>query len=176
VSIQLKPGVTHADDGDLRVQFFKRHGGGNFADIHLTQYGGAFISLDSAADCDRLIKAAILAKSLLLGETSEPVTDPLAPLRDAPHFGEGLPVLDDDGGDGDEEAPERTATPAEHADTAERIERAAAGMPNVVAVAGEAGARAIAGAQAFAASLAAPVPPINPAYVNTGLPKPGAQA
>jgi hypothetical protein len=110
VTIQLKSPSAYADDGELAVQFYTRPDGPPFADIRFARFGGALLTLNSPADCDRLIKAAALAKSMLLGEASEPVTDPLAPLRDAPHFGE---------------APERTATPAEHADTAARIERAA---------------------------------------------------
>ena len=73
------------DDGDLDVRIF----------------------LGTPAMCDELIKAAVLAKSMLLGETSEP-----------------LPVLAEPPVSAQWAAPERTATPAEHADTAARIERA----------------------------------------------------
>jgi hypothetical protein len=100
----------------------------------------------------------------------------------------GLPVLDDDGGDGDDEPePERTATPAEHADTAERIERARTSVARPVPGTGalhsrtfgdlDGGDDADTAAGALQADIdAAVAAPINPAYVNTGLPKPGTQA
>jgi hypothetical protein len=98
--------------------------------------GGIRFYLDNG-DADVLIKVFCQAKDMLHAHQHAAVmTDPLAPLRDAPHFGDGLPVLDDDGGDGDDEPePERTATPAEHADTAERIERAAEAR-EIIAAAG----------------------------------------
>ncbi len=47
----------------------------------MADFGSAVIYLQSTADADALIRAAVTAKDLLLGETSEPVVhDPAADL------------------------------------------------------------------------------------------------
>ena len=63
--------------------------GGSFAVI---EFGDAAVYVETAAECDEIIKAAALAKSLLLGETSEP-----SPGLDATLSPPGAPARDTDG-------------------------------------------------------------------------------
>jgi hypothetical protein len=46
----------------------------NSGGFTVLSFGTADVFAHTAADCDELIKAGVLAKSMLLGETSEPVT------------------------------------------------------------------------------------------------------
>jgi hypothetical protein len=101
--------------------------------------GGIRFYLDNG-DADTLIKVFCQAKDMLHAHRhAAAMTDPLAPLRDREHYVPAEPVegrvLDEADVDGmrikavlgvgpDPGRPERTATPAEHADTAARIERA----------------------------------------------------
>jgi hypothetical protein len=92
---------------------------GQFATIDLDDGSlSVRIFLGTPALCDDLIKAVIEAKSMLLGETSEPV-----PLPDRGRY-DAKSVAEVDEGVQPAEDLYRTATPAEHADTAARIERA----------------------------------------------------
>lgn len=126
MTIQLKPPTSHAEDGELGIEFYTRPDGPPFADIRFAKFGGALITLGSPADCDRLIRAAIAAKSRFLGETSGPLPVLAEPPTSAQWEAKaeqeasgligGFPTIAD--------RPERTATPAEHADTAARIDRA----------------------------------------------------
>jgi hypothetical protein len=68
--------------------------------------GHVQIFLYTEADADKLIKAGCAAKDMLHARNHEAaMTDPLAPLRDRLHFGEGLPVAEDGGDDGDTREP-----------------------------------------------------------------------
>jgi hypothetical protein len=82
-------------------------------DANGPEYGVSLFLRDAAA-CDGLIQAAVLAKSLLLGETSAPVTVPAAPLPDRGRY-DAKSVAEVDEGVQPAGDLYRTAAPAEHA-------------------------------------------------------------
>ena len=65
-------------DGEFAVHLNPGNGE-PFAVIALSRDGQSALTMESAADCDRLVRAAVQAKSLLLGETSESVRVPAVP-------------------------------------------------------------------------------------------------
>lgn len=78
------PSAQPKDDGEFDVRLNPgTKSGGPFAIIGLSEDGMTALTIESPADCDRLIKAVIQAKSMLLGETAPPV-----PQGDKPLCGE----------------------------------------------------------------------------------------
>jgi hypothetical protein len=71
------PSAYPRDNGDFDVSLNPGSKSGKpFAIINLSEDGASALVMHTAAECDKLIKAAALAKSMLLGETSEPVPQP----------------------------------------------------------------------------------------------------
>lgn len=79
------PSAQPKDEGEFEVRL-NPGDGKPFAIINLAEYGETALNMQTVADCDRLIKAAALAKSMLLGETS-PAIPALAAQCEQPHPG-----------------------------------------------------------------------------------------